>query len=242
LKEISHVKRIFRYLPLLLLPAFSVPLAHAQYGFDIGIGFGAMQDKASANGIEGDETLTNFLGPCTPNNSADPLCLASSSLSGVAMGVSGNVMAWKHFGIGADVAFQPGKQTYVAFPAVALTGQTALTLQSRMTLFDFNGIYQPVRTKKVAFQVIGGVGGANLRFYEAGQTGSNIGPSNFSQFFGSNNHFQVHGGVAVQFYVTDHVFIRPQFDIHYVPNLTQQFGSNLVTAETVWVGYTFGSQ
>ncbi len=236
------MKRIFHYLPLFLLPAFFHPLAHAQYGFDIGIGFGAMQDKASGNGIEGDETSATFLGPCTPNNSADPLCLATSSLSGLSMGVSGNVMAWKHFGIGAEVNFQPGKQTYVAFPAVALTGQTALTIQSRMTLFDFDGIYQPVRTKKVAFQISAGVGGANLRFYEAGSTGSVIGPSNFSQYFGSNNHFQVHGGVGVQFYVTEHVFIRPQFDIHYVPNLTNQFGSNLVTSETVWVGYTFGSQ
>ena len=236
------MKRIFRYLPLFLLPAFSIPLAHAQYGFDIGLGFGAMQDKASTTGVEGDETLTNFLGPCTPNNAADPLCIAPSSLNSFSMGVGGNVMAWKHFGIGAEVNFQPGKQTYVAFPANDLTGQTPITLQSRLTLFDFNGIYQPVRTKKVAFQVIGGVGGANLRFYEAGNTGSNIGPANFSQYFGSNNHFQAHGGVAVQFYLTDHVFLRPQFDIHYVPNLNQQFGSNLVTSETVWLGYTFGSQ
>lgn len=235
------MKRIFHYLPLFLLPAFSIPPAHAQYGFDIGLGFGALQDKASGNGIEGDETSTNFLGACAPNNSADPTCLATSKLSGLAMGISGNVMAWKHFGIGAEVNFQPGKATYVAFPAIALTGQTPFTIQSRTTLFDFNGIYQPVRTKKVAFELIGGVGGVNLRFYEAGQTGSAIGASSFSQYFGSNNHFQVHGGVGVQFYLTDHVFIRPQFDIHYVPNLTQ-FGSNLITSETVWLGYTFGSQ
>jgi hypothetical protein len=89
--------------------------------------------------------------------------------------------------------------------------------------------------------LIGGVGGANIRFYEAGATGSAIGPSSFSQYFGSNNHFQVHGGVGVQFYLTEHVFLRPQFDVHYVPNLSQ-FGSNLITSETIWLGYTFGSQ
>ena len=154
---------------------------------------------------------------------------------------SGNVMAWKHFGVGAEVNFEPSKDTYVAFPAISYTGQTPLTIQSRMTLFDANGIYQPVRTKKVAFQVSGGIGVANLRFYEAGQTGSAIGTSNYSQYFGSNNHFQVHAGVGVQFYLTDHIFLRPQFDIHYVPNLTQ-YGSNLVTSETVWLGYTFGGQ
>jgi len=241
LKEISHVKRIFHYLPLFLLPAFFLPLAHAQYGFDIGIGFGALQDKASGNGIEGDETSANFFGSCAPGTTGDPTCIATSKLSGLGMGVSGNVMAWKHFGFGAEAVFQPGKATYVSFPANSVTGQTPLSIQSRTTLFDFNGIYQPVRTKKVAFQLIGGVGGANIRFYEAGATGSAIGPSSFSQYFGSNNHFQVHGGVGVQFYLTEHVFLRPQFDVHYVPNLSQ-FGSNLITSETIWLGYTFGSQ
>ena len=234
------MKRIFQFLPLFLLSAFLIPPAHAQYGFDIGIGFGAMQDKAATGGIEGDETSLNFLGPCTPG-SADPLCIAPKSLSGVGMAIGGNVMAWKHFGVGAEVTFQPGQQSYVNFPANALTGQPLLTIKSRTTLFDFNGIYQPVRTKKVAFQIAGGVGGANLRFYEAGQTGAAIGPSNFNEFFGSNNHFQVHAGVGVQLYITEHVFLRPQFDIHYVPNLSQ-FGRNLITSETVWLGYTFGGQ
>jgi len=228
-KEISHVKRIFHYLPLFLLPAFSIPLAHAQYGFDIGVGFGAMQDKASS------KNLDDSLAPCTIG-SADPTCVATSKLNGFSMGISGNVMAWKHFGVGAEVNFQPGKSTYAPFP---LDG---VTVQSRMTLFDFNGVYQPVRTKKIALQLLGGVGAANLKFYTAGQTGAAIGASNFNQYFGSNNHFQVHGGVGVQFYLTEHVFLRPQFDIHYVPNLNQQFGSNLVTSETVWLGYTFGSQ
>ena len=68
-KEISHVKRIFHYLPLFLLPAFSIPLAHAQYGFDIGVGFGAMQDKASS------KNLDDSLAPCTIG-SAEPTFLA----------------------------------------------------------------------------------------------------------------------------------------------------------------------
>lgn len=223
------MKRIFHYLPLFLLPAFSIPLAHAQYGFDIGVGFGAMQDKASS------KNLDDSLAPCTIG-SADPTCVATGKLNGFSMGISGNVMAWKHFGVGAEVNFQPGKSTYAPFP---LDG---VTVQSRMTLFDFNGVYQPVRTKKVALQLIGGVGAANLKFYTAGQTGAAIGASSFNTYFGSNNHFQVHGGVGVQFYLTEHVFLRPQFDIHYVPNLNQQFGSNFVTSETVWLGYTFGSQ
>jgi len=59
---------------------------------------------------------------------------------------------------------------------------------------------------------------------------------------GNETHFQVHAGVGLSLFVTDHIFIRPQFDIHYVPSLTQQFNSNLVTAGMVWVGYNFGDR
>lgn len=223
------MKRIFHHLPLFLLPVFFLPLAHAQYGFDIGLGFGAMQDKASSNGLD-----YTSLASCT--TATDSACINTSSLNGVSMGISGNVMAWKHFGVGAEVNFQPSKSTYLN--ALSTAGYN---IQSRMTLFDADGIYQPVRTKKVAFQVSGGLGVANMRFYEAATTGAGIGPSNYSEYFGSNNHLQVHGGVGVQFYLTEHVFLRPQFDVHYVNNLTQ-FGSKIVTSETIWLGYTFGSQ
>jgi hypothetical protein len=42
---------------------------------------------------------------------------------------------------------------------------------------------------------------------------------------GTANHFQVHTGAGVSLFITDHVFIRPQFDVHYVPGFTGQFGS-----------------
>jgi hypothetical protein len=68
-----------------------------------------------------------------------------------------------------------------------------------------------------------------------------LGTQNFSQAYGSSNHFQVHGGAGINLFVTDSIFIRPQFDVHYLPNLTQ-FGSKAVTEESVWVGYRFGSK
>lgn len=68
-----------------------------------------------------------------------------------------------------------------------------------------------------------------------------LGNTNSSQFAQSANHFQVHGGVGFQYYVSGNFFIRPEFDIHYVPNFIQ-FGRNLVTSETFWVGYSFGNR
>ena len=49
--------------------------------------------------------------------------------------------------------------------------------------------------------------------------------------------FQVHAGAGVQVYLTEHVFIRPQFDLHYVPNFTNQFGSSMAPGAMVWIGY-----
>jgi hypothetical protein len=68
-----------------------------------------------------------------------------------------------------------------------------------------------------------------------------LGSQSSSQYFQSSNHFQVHGGVGVQIYLTDHVFLRPEFDIHYVNNLTE-FGSKIVTQEMVWLGYSWGDR
>ncbi|MEI9971972.1 MAG: hypothetical protein WDO73_07875 [Ignavibacteriota bacterium] len=42
--------------------------------------------------------------------------------------------------------------------------------------------------------------------------------------------------------MTDHIFVRPQFDYHYVPSFTDQFGSNSAVGGMVWVGYSWGDR
>ena len=229
------MRRISRYLPLLSVLFCGVQFASAQSAFNLNLGVGAIQDKASAGQV--DQTLNT----CTTGDLYGP-CVSSPALSGATIGVGGDVMLWKKFGIGAEAAFQPAKQTYVNLNAsAAASGLNSLAVQSRMTLFDVNGIYQPVNTKRAAFKLEGGIGGANLKFYESGSSSSVLGNQNSSQYLASTNHFQVHGGVGVEIYLTDHIFIRPQFDVHYVRNLTQ-FGSNLVKTEMVWLGYNWGDR
>jgi len=162
------------------------------------------------------------------------------------MGFGGDLMLWKklggQLGVGAEVGFQPAKENYINLNAsAAASGLSSESIQSRMTLFDFNGIYEPVNNKKVTLKLEGGIGVANLKFYESGSSSSVLGSQSQSQYFQSANHFQVHGGVGVQIYVSGNFFIRPEFDVHYVRNLTQ-FGSNIVTAEMVWVGYSWGDR
>lgn len=234
------MKHIRRYLPLVLAGAFSIPFASAQSTFDINMGFGAFQDSAASNGVDVNPVSGIFFSCAF---SSDPTCVKTSSLSAFDLGFGGSLMLWKHFGVGADVSVEPGKQNYATFQQEVVSQQIpGFALQSRVTLYDFDGIVQPIRTKKVALQLRGGIGGANVKFYE-NQTSTDAlaGASNFSQYFESANHFQVHGALGVQIYLTDHFFVRPQFDVHYVHNLNQ-FGSSIVTQETVWVGYSFGGQ
>ena len=229
------MRRTSRYLPLLSVLFCGVQLASAQSAFNLNFGVGAIQDKAASGQVDQE------LNPCTTGDLYGP-CVSTPSLSGATIGIGGDVMLWKKFGIGAEVGFQPAKETYVNLNAsAAASGLNAMSVQSRMTLFDFNGIYQPVSTKRAVLKLEGGIGGANLKFYESGSSSSVLGNQNSSQYLASTNHFQVHGGVGVEIYLTDHIFVRPQFDVHYVRNLTQ-FGSNVVTTEMVWLGYSWGDR
>jgi len=228
------VKLIRRYLPLVLAGAFCVPFASAQSTFDVNVGFGAVSDSKATTGVD-----NTTLATCV--NGSSTTCISTPSLSGFMLGIGGNLMLWKHFGVGAEVSLEPGKQDYINLP-VAGTGLTSDKIQSRTTFYDFNGIVVPVRSKKASLQLSGGIGGMNLKFYESqSATTALTGSQSFNQYFGSSNHFQVHGGVGVQIYLTDHFFIRPQFDVHYVHNLNQ-FGRSTPIEAKVWVGYSFGGQ
>ena len=231
------MRRFSRYLPLVPLLILATPFAHAQSSFDINIGFGAAQDKANSTQID------QSLNPCTTNDINGP-CVSTSSLNTFMMGFGGDLMLWKKFGVGAQVAIQPGQHEFVNLNASAgLQGLNTFSLNTRTTLYDFDGIVEPISTKKVALKIKAGFGGANIKFYQAGSSsGSVLGSQYFSQYFVSANHFQVTGGIGVQIYVTDHIFVRPEFSVHYVPNLTQQFGSNLIKQEMVWVGYSWGDR
>ena len=138
-------------------------------------------------------------------------------------------MLTKRYGFGMEAAFQPGKTDYAG-------------LQFRQTFYDVNGIFAPLSQKRVIVQLQGGLGGAKTSFsYKQNCTGIAV-CSTQSQPVLNTNHFQMHAGLGVQLFVSEHIFIRPQFDLHYVPNFKDQFGTNTVPAATVWLGYSFGDR
>jgi len=219
---------------LLALPLVCLQFANAQSGIDFGVGFGGVSAPAAKTGLD------SALNPCTLGSAG---CQSTPSLNTFVIGVGGDLMLWKHFGVGGEVNFQPSKKDYVILTQQSSgAGGPAFTekLQSRLTLYDFNGILQPIKTKFALVKISGGIGGANVKFYDSGSSTSGLlGTQNFSQYFASTNHFQVHGGVGVQIYPGGHWFIRPEADVHYVHNLNQ-FGRDTVFRYGVWLGYTFG--
>jgi len=222
------VKRIYRYLPILFLLFLCVPFAQAQSSVDFMLGFGTAHDSANSGGID-NANSANAYGSCIPN-SGDIYCQSLPSMSGFFLGFGGDVMLWKHFGIAAEASVMPERPNYGP-------------LLYRQAFYDIDAVYAPINTKRVSLHVQGGIGGAHTGFgiNESGCVGTAV-CSNEIEPVGSSNHFDIHAAVGLSLFITDHIFIRPEADFHYAPGLTSQFGSDVVPAAMVWVGYSFGDR
>jgi hypothetical protein len=221
------VKNIGRFLPLFLLVG-SVPLASAQGVFNVSVGFGSARDSATGLGIDNASSPDNPFGSCSLQEASDVYCEPTPRLGRLFMGFAGEGMLNKHFGIGGEWLFQPAKGDYGP-------------LQYRQTFYDFNGIYAPVVNKNFVLQLQGGVGGAHTGFsyVQTACVGTAV-CNSYSQTVGTTNHLQVHAGVGLQVFLTQHVFVRPQFDFRHVTGFTAQFGRDNVYDGMIWLGYNFG--
>ena len=207
----------------------SLNYAHAQ-SVSPYFGLGSATDSA------GTGFNLNTLTSCAPGNVFDNIngaCEPGPTIGGV-FGVFGvDFMLKAHLGFNGEYAFR-----FAQAPYLPLAG-----LNFRPGFYDFNVVYQPLSGKRIVPLVEGGIGGARIALYQT-QTVSITGiTSTFTIPAGLNaNHFQVHAAVGVKLYVKGNIFIKPQFDIHYVTHLTDQFGRDWVPQYTVAVGYTFGER
>ncbi len=218
------MRKIWLCLPVM----FCVPFAHAQSAIDFAVGGGTATDTSNHAGIDNANSVNAF-GSCAPNT-GDPYCQSTPGMGGFFLGFSGDIMFKEHFGGGMEFNFQPSHLNYGP-------------LQYRESFLDVNGIYEPIIKKRAIIQIQGGIGDAHtgFQFSQSSCVGTAV-CSTGTQAVGTATHFQVHVGVGVQIAITDHLFLRPQVDLHYVPNLTDQFGRNAVPEYTVWLGYHFGEK
>jgi outer membrane protein W len=209
-------KLVRNLLPIAVFLFAGAGLSHAQTGLDVYFGVGTAQDSTSGTQIDTFGTGVPFTTP---------------RLGGT-------------FGrVGADYMFKPwigvGGETDWRFSQGAFAG-----LSYRPLFYDFNVVLTPTAriNKRVVPEFQVGIGGTKLSFYEnATYCDAFAGCSSSNAQVESSNHFQTHLGAGIRFYATQHLFVRPQIDAHYVNNLFQ-FGSNWVPEYGGSVGWTFGER
>jgi hypothetical protein len=214
--------------PALLLAAFcSIPPARAQSSFDLNLGFGSAFDSSNGQGIEGAQSINAF-GSCSPSAPIDIYCQKTPSLTGFFLGLGLDVMLTKKYGLGFEGSFQPEHPSYGP-------------LLYRQSFYDIYGVYSPISTKRVELKISGGIGAARTSFAinESGCVGIAVCTTQVEPI-GNSSHFAINAGVGLEVFVTDHIFIRPEFRYHWVDNFTQQFGRTSVPQVMAWVGYSFG--
>jgi len=207
------LKRTFGYFSPGCLLLLCAPFVHAQATVDIHAGVSGVTAKSTG------ETIDTF---------GDGVLHQTPSLDGVLMNFGAGFMLSPRFGVGAELAFKPRQSDYAG-------------LGYRPLFWDFNGIYHPhPSSKRVVPELQAGLGAVNLKFYY-NQKDCNVfaGCASSNVLVQSSNHFQLHAGGGVKFFVTDHVYVQPKFDLHWVNNFFQ-FGRNLVPQYGVSVGYKLG--
>jgi hypothetical protein len=190
------------------------PLVLAQ-GFQTNVYFGLGTATDSSNG----QSL-NLLGTGTFN---------TPKVTGLFADAGGSFMFTPHFGAGADFSWRAGQGNYAG-------------VNYRPFFYDFNGIWQPIKTKRIVPEIQAGIGGVRVGFSATSASCDPLtGCSTVSLGSESSSHFQTHFGVAARLYATPHIFVRPAVDVHWVDNFFQ-FGSDWVPEYSLGVGYSFGGQ
>jgi hypothetical protein len=206
------VKVTKKLLPLAVLLCATGTMAQAQSAFDAFFGVGTARDSSSNASIDTFGTGNPYTTP---------------KLDGTFGKVGVDIMAFGHFGVGAEADFRFKQGGYAG-------------LNYRPSFYDAYGIWEPVHSKRVTPVLEAGLGAANIKFYyPSNYCDQFAGCSSSNSYIESSNHFQARFSAALNLYATEHLFIRPQVDVHWVNNFFQ-FGSGWVPQYSVAVGYRFG--
>jgi len=153
----------------------------------------------------------------------------SPKMAGSFSDVGTSVLFTKHLGVGADISWRDTHGSYAG-------------LLYRPVFYNFDGVWEPVSTKRFEPEVHLGVGAMHIGYSFASTQCDNFqGCTTSTEGVETANHFQVHAALAARLYVTDHLFVRPAVDAHYVNNLFQ-FSSNWVPEYSIGVGWSFGRE
>ena len=148
------------------------------------------------------------------------------SLTGGAYpGFSGDLLLHRRIGFEGELSWRASQALYGGYQPY------------RPIFYAFNAIYVPRITKNISAELLGGIGGEDLRFY---------GYVNCSAFFGcttyaSSNHFMGDFGGGIRAYIWHDLFVRPEARVYLVHN-NVEFSSGTVARFGVSLGYSFGGR
>jgi hypothetical protein len=211
--------RIAPLLALLVLAGASS--AHAQRMISPFFGLGSDRDTVgtdNASVCTSGQLFDNFTG----------VCEAGPTMGGLFGMVGVDYMLKRKIGLNGEYAFKVSPSPYLPDEG----------LKMRPSFYDINGFWQPFG-KRVAPFLEGGFGGARVSLLfnsNSCLTGSPCG--NFTPP-ASLNFYQLHFAVGGKIYIHGAIFVKPEFDLHYVFNF-QPFGRNAVIGYMISGGYTFG--
>ena len=159
----------------------------------------------------------------TSPNSVSSLSFSPQLVGGGAfLGFSGDVLLKHQLGVQGEVNWRAKQNLWGGYQPF------------RPILYDVNGIWAPRFGNRAGAELMGGIGGESVRFYTPFVNCSFTGCTDYQ----SSNHFLVHVGGGLKFYVTHSFFVRPEIHAYFVHN-NFEFTSPNVFREGISIGYTF---
>jgi hypothetical protein len=159
-------------------------------------------------------------------NSSSQAYLPATEKGGTYPNFSADVLFKNRIGFNGEVAVRAKQGLYNNYQGF------------RPIFYDFNAVFAPRLAEKISAELMGGIGGESVRFYN---------PSGICYYSTgclthvSSNHLLVHFGGGVRYYFWHSFFVRPEAHLYWVHNNTQ-FSSSYVGRVGVSVGYTLGSK
>lgn len=108
----------------------------------------------------------------------------------------------------------------------------------RPILYDFNAVFAPHVANRTDAEIMGGVGGQTVIFYNIyGSCGFSSGCSTHL----NTTEFLFHASLGIRYRFFRHYFVRPEAHLYHIVN-NSSFHSDNVFRVGASVGYTFGQQ
>ena len=156
------------------------------------------------------------------SNSASQTFLPPAEKGGTYASASADIIFKNRFGFNGEAAFRAKQGLYNGYQGF------------RPVFYDFNGVFAPRLGRKVSAELMAGVGGESILFYNQYATCNYLSGCSTQA---SSNHLMIHVGGGVRYYFWRSFFVRPEAHLYLIHN-NVQFNSDYVGRIGVSIGYT----